>query len=336
MRFFIPRFCRVGSFALLGFIWAVHGPGQCAKAENGGTGTVRIAPWKDDKKGAFMLMFDDCCPSHVKNVYPELQKRNMTGTFYIVGNKPERKASLAFWEEEAAQAPFAVYGNHTMNHQGFPDLAYAEQDIAGCNELILRLKPGKNPRLISYAAPGGVKNEITKDEINGILGRNHLIERPTFNGHGAAIHQKTGAEILALADKAISNGGVEYIIFHGVGGDWISFDLGQFQVLMNGLDERKEQLWIADPISVHQYEKEKASTVASVVKNEGGAIQLELKCSEDPAFYDYPLTLLVSVPSVWKRCEVAQGDRKSQVEVKNGEVRFEAVPQGTVTLTPAS
>ncbi len=46
-------------------------------------GPTRIARWKDDKACAFILMFDDSMPSHVKHVVPELTERGPTGTFYV-------------------------------------------------------------------------------------------------------------------------------------------------------------------------------------------------------------------------------------------------------------
>ncbi|HSI83443.1 MAG: polysaccharide deacetylase family protein [Candidatus Methylacidiphilales bacterium] len=299
-------------------------------------GKTRIATWKDDKKGAFMLMFDDCCPSHVNNVYPALKEKNMTGTFYVVVNKGERKAKAAFWEEQAPKEPFMVYGNHTVNHNGFKDVENADQELLGCNEFIYKYCAGKNPRLLSYATPGGVPIKISKDELKTLLTKYNLVERPTFNGHGGAIHQKTSDEVLKLADKAISSGTAEYIIFHGVGGDWIPFDLAQFQLLVDGLDAKKTDLWIADHISVHQYEKERAATTVTVAAADARKIQLTLKCSEDAAFYDLPLTFVTTAPANWTRCQVVQGDKKQVVDVKAGSVMFNALPNGSVTLTPAS
>jgi peptidoglycan/xylan/chitin deacetylase (PgdA/CDA1 family) len=46
-------------------------------------GDTQILRWKDGKKAAFMLAFDDGCPSHLKHVIPELEKRKIPGTFYL-------------------------------------------------------------------------------------------------------------------------------------------------------------------------------------------------------------------------------------------------------------
>ena len=57
---------------------------------------------------------------------------------------------------------------------------------------------------------------ITEDQLDELLKKHHLINRPTFVDHGAVYHLKTAEEMLALADKAIAGKGMEYLIIHGV------------------------------------------------------------------------------------------------------------------------
>lgn len=298
-------------------------------------GDTRIAAWKDDKKAAFMMMFDDCCPTHVTNVHTQLHRRGMTGTYYIVGNKPERKARLEFWEKEAPASPHVVYGNHTMNHTGFTDVASAEADIVGCNELIKRVIPGKNPRLISYATPGGAKHAITQDEIKTIIAKHQLILRPEFRGHGAGIHFKTGADILRAVDKAMAGGTAEYVIFHGVGGDWLSFDGAEFVNLLDGIETRRGELWITDHVSAHKYETERATAAVRVLTYTTRSLRIELTSQADGALYDQPLTLVTRVPDTWKSCRVTQGAVVVTVPVSESSVRYEALPGAVPVLIEA-
>src|SRR4051812_10994194 len=83
-------------------------------------GKARIARWKDDKKAAFLLMFDDSIPSHIKVVYPELQKRGFIGTFFVNPGRGEWQPFRDQWEKELPAAGM-VYANHTMTHQGVRD-----------------------------------------------------------------------------------------------------------------------------------------------------------------------------------------------------------------------
>lgn len=298
-------------------------------------GTTRIAQWKDDKKSPFMLMFDDACPSQVVNAVPELKKRGMAGTFYNFPAAGHYQGNKAFWETTVPAIPGVAYGNHTISHKGFASVENAEKEIADANAVIMRLFPGKTPRLVSYADPGGVKNVISGAQIDAILAKNNLVRRPEFGGHGGAIAYHTAGDVLAATDRAISSGTPEYIIFHGVGGDWLVFPLPEFTQLLDGLEARRGSLWIADTLSVHKYEITRAKAQVKF-KNDGPAqIRVLLTADVNLALYDQPLTLITKVPADWKKCQVVQGASKVTVSVENEEARYDALPGATmITLTP--
>ena len=135
-------------FALLGALLLTQ---FCAQAQ---PGTTRIAQWKDDKKAAFLLMFDDGWPSHWQVALPELLKRKMTATFYVVPAKGEFKKFEKTWREQFLQQGMAL-GNHTLTHDGLQSLEDAEHEFTDCtrylNELISEVTKTKEPRLMSYA-----------------------------------------------------------------------------------------------------------------------------------------------------------------------------------------
>lgn len=298
-------------------------------------GTTRIAQWKDDKKSPFMLMFDDGCPSQVINAVPELKKRGLAATFYNFPAAGHYQGNKAFWETTVPAMPGVAYGNHTINHKGFTSVEHAEKEIADANAVIMRLFPGKSPRLISYADPGGVKNAISGAEIDAILAKNNLVRRPEFGGHGGGVAFHTAGDVLAAVDRAIGKGTPEYIIFHGVGGDWIVFPQAEFTQLLDGLEARRDALWITDTLSVHKYETTRAK--ASVkFKNDGPAqIRVLLTADVNLTLYDEPLTLVTEVPADWKKCRVTQGTTTVTVPVENGAARYAAVPGAAmITLTP--
>lgn len=290
-------------------------------------GTTRIAQWKDDKKAAFLLMFDDSVPSNFKTVVPELRKRGFIATFYINPGKGEWKAFADKWEKELPATGMA-YANHTYTHKGMVSLENAEEEVAKCNEVILKLFPGKTPRLISFGRPGVSKEQwkVTEDELKQVLVKHHLIERGDFGGHGAMIAFKTPEQMIALADKAINNGSVEYIVFHGVGAEWITTPIPTFTALLDGLVERRDRLWITDHISAHKYETERKSAEVKTLEASQQRILLELKSKADPAFYDYPLTLITQVPAAWKQCQITQGAVKTTITANDGTLQIEAVP----------
>lgn len=291
-------------------------------------GATRVARWHDDKACAFILMFDDSCVSHVKNVMPLLQKAGIPGTFYVNPGSGQYGANRSTWEVEVPKLGYEL-ANHTMTHKGGATDADIEKEIAGCNEAIHKATPALPwPRLVSYGQPGGIKKEmwsISKDALQAILDRNHLISRPDFGGRGAMIAFKTGPEMLAHVDKAIAKGSMECIVFHGVGGDWITTPLPVFTELVDGLVARRDKVWITGHIPAVQYATERDAATAKADAS-ATKITVNLACTADPQFYDQPLTLVTTVPAGWTACSIVQGKRTAEATAKDGAVMYDALP----------
>ncbi|MBN8526331.1 MAG: polysaccharide deacetylase family protein [Planctomycetes bacterium] len=292
-------------------------------------GDTRIAKWKDDKAAAIILMFDDSCVSHVKNVVPELGKRGLTGTFYINQGSGQYAANRQAWEKDIPAAGFEL-ANHTLTHKGGATVADVTREITAANEAIRAATPAmKWPRLVSWGQPGGIKKEmwpISKDELAAVLKDNHLVTRPDFGGRGASIAFKKGADYVAHVDKAIKAGTMECIIYHGVGGDWLAAGMPEFIELADALVARKDAVWVTGHIPAHQYATERDSAKVAVGAKDAAKISLTLSTAADPAFYDQPLTLVTQVPAAWKACTVTQGKRSAEVAVDAGAVRYDALP----------
>ncbi len=314
----------------------------CCGQVNAAVGDTRIARWKDDRTAAFLLMFDDGWPSHWQVAVPELAKRGLIATFYIVPQKGEYTKFEETWRTEVPKTGM-VFGAHTMTHQGVKDMENADWEIGESANYIRKITNRPKPELVSYAQPGVPEGKwnINGEQQAEILKKHLLIDRPTFRGHGAIYHLKTKDEILALADKAIADKGMEYIIWHGVERiepDWGYQDMWAMKQdvlfpIFDGLKERsdKGELWITDHISQHKYEKERDSAEVKTLRKVARGIELQLKCSADPELYDAPLTLVTEVPADWKKVTVSQGESKAVVEAKDGFVKFDALP-GVVRL----
>lgn len=310
-------------------------------------GETRVANWKDDKTGVFLLMFDDSWPSHWQVAIPELQNRGLIATFYICPGKGEYKACAQKWEKEFA-ASGQVYANHTMTHKGVADLDNARQEILEATKIIRAIQPGAPNRLVSYGQPGvgPGKWNITAGELEDLLKEDNLISRPPFKGHGAMYHQKTLPEMTALVDNAIATKGMDYLVVHGVERLNASYQdmwaVKQEEIFFPLLDYMKQksdagELWVTDHISQHQYETERASAKVQPVSVTSSAIRLKLSSEADPKLYDLPLTLLTQVPTDWKNVLVRQGDAKATVAVKDGLAKYDAIPNGTeIELTKAN
>ncbi len=325
-------------------------PQLATAADAGKAGDTKVAQWKDNKKASFLMLFDDNAPSHLKNVIPELKKRNFTGTFYVCPGKGWTDA----WKKEVP-ATGMEYGNHTFTHSGAKDAAKLDEEIKLCSEAIDKAYPDrKTPRLVSWGKPGTGKGTwlVSKEEEKEALLKYNLVDRGPFKG--AAIHYKTGKDLVAVAEKALADGSTGYIVFHGVGGDWLAASMPDFLQLLDYLSSKQDQIWVTDHISSHKYETERNGAEVKVMEATDKKIQLSLTAKINPKFhdidgkeytsdkidpklYDAPLTLITQVPAGWQKCQIAQGSRKTTATAANGVLQYEVLPNADpISIQPAT
>jgi peptidoglycan/xylan/chitin deacetylase (PgdA/CDA1 family) len=295
-------------------------------------GTTRIARWRADKACAFVLMFDDSCQSHVENVIPELTRRGMTGTFYINPGRKQYQLNRIFWEHEVAAKGFEL-ANHTLTHRGGPTTADIEHELVACNEVIHAATPGMAwPRLVSYGQPGGIPKErwpISKEALAALLSREHLVSRPDYRGRGAMVGElKTGAAMIAYVDRAITERTMEGIVFHGVGGDWITTPMPVFIELLDGLEARKDKVWLTGHITAVQYATERDAASVTPGAIAADTITIALTCTADKTFFDQPLTLVTVLPANWTKVGVEQSTRQGEAAVRDGMAIYDVLPGG--------
>ncbi len=303
-------------------------------AESDASSGTQILKWKDGKKACVMLGFDDSCASQLKNAVPELVKRKIIGNFYLVTGSGVWTNTKAKWEE-ASKSPYVVVANHTITHKGVEDAAQLDPELAKCNEVLYALHPErKQPYLLGWGRPGGVPWKVTKEEQEAALAKHHLVDRPPFAG--PPINYKSAAETVGAVDKALAKGDVVQLVMHGVGGDWLVTPVEWFTALLDKLEASREELWIADVVSWHQYVKERESAVIKVLQYDKDRVRLNVTSNLDPALYNLPLTLSTKVPADWKNCVVVQGTSKTPTPVKDGAVQYSALPGGgEISITPS-
>ncbi len=296
-------------------------------------GKTEVMKWKDGKVGVFMMGFDDSCVTHLENAIPALVKRGYPGTFYInPGNGPFQSRKND-WMEKVPKMKGIVYGNHTYKHKGATDAAMLDEELLGWQTAMAPVYASrKKPFLLSFAQPGGVKWEVSKEEQEAALKKYNLINRPPFWGGG--IHVKTTQQMEELIDKAVTKGMMTHLDFHGVGGDWLKVEMDFFNAMLDKLDAEKDKLWVADHISYHKYLTERTSAKVEVVKKDSNQIRIKLTSDEDPALYDEPLTLRTQVPANWAVCKVTQGKAVIEERAEHGVLQYNAVPgAGEIVIT---
>jgi len=75
------------------------------------TPALKVLPW-NDHPGAASLTFDDARPVHLDVVVPELNKRHLRGTFFVIISKLTRSDD---WRKTQLQGH--EVGNHSVSHE---------------------------------------------------------------------------------------------------------------------------------------------------------------------------------------------------------------------------
>lgn len=295
---------------------------------------TEVLKWKDGKAAVFLLAFDDACPTHIKNVMPELNKRKIPGTFYVITGAGQFKDQKQ-WAVEA-KSPYVILGNHTEKHNGAQTLDEFDTQVAHANATIKDRTPGlKADRLISYGKPGGVKwgEGVNDPAMAPIIEKHHCVNRPPF--WGAILHVKTTEDMEKLVDNAIKKGEMAHLDFHGVGGDWLPTPMSFLLITLDYLEKNRDKLWLTDHATYAKYAAERKAATVKVLEKSAKQIKISLTATTDPKYYDEPLTLSTKVPADWKSVSVKQGDKSGTVTPKDGTAIYDALPgEQEIVLTP--
>ncbi|HTH82378.1 MAG TPA: polysaccharide deacetylase family protein [Mucilaginibacter sp.] len=222
--------------------------------------------WPHHKKSVIILTYDDALPSQLKTAVPQLEKANLTATFFLTGASVDK--SITQWRE-VAKAGFEL-GNHTIYHPCTPEndnptssATYTTyqmcREIQVMNTLLFAID-GHTTRTFSYPCTdtlAGGKSYISALKQAG------LIKYGRLGGDATAIvtdfdhldpllvpsyglDKDTPASALIDYVKHVQQvGGMGIIMFHGIGGDWIKTSPEDHQQLVDYLKTHHKEIWIA-------------------------------------------------------------------------------------------
>lgn len=286
------------------------------------TANTRIARWKDDKKGAFSLRFDDSMQSHHDYCIPQLVKRGLVGSFWVNPSTPRYGYGVDTWESLASRTGIELC-DHSMDHNGANFIEEADYEIGETARIIRSLNPPEASPLLLFSRGGG----SVWPEGYGYLIKKHKL----ISGDGGMKHYRgpiSADNLIAYARRAMEEGVWNGVATHGTGPylEWDGLRPEVFEPLVDYLASVKDRLWVGTCGDVHKYVTERDSAEVNVLETSKNFIRVKLTSTVDPDLYDYPLTLMTEVPDSWKYCRVTQGILRSIYPVKSGVVQYEAVP----------
>jgi peptidoglycan/xylan/chitin deacetylase (PgdA/CDA1 family) len=222
---------------------------------------------QQNKKAIIVLTYDDALNSQLNIAIPQLDSAKLTGTFFLTGNVSQE--TLPRWR--AALKNGNELANHTLYHpclittvKGNPANNSANYSVYG----ILReigmmnnfLRAIDNENMHTYAYP------CTEDKVGGVryidsLRKSGIVKYARMGGDQNAIvtdYSKldpllvpswavvgdiTGDDLIAFVKKVQKQGGMGVLMFHGVGGDYLTTTAKAHRELLKYLSEHKQDVW---------------------------------------------------------------------------------------------
>ncbi len=236
-------------------------------------------PWRG-KQCAVVLTYDDALNVHLDQAIPVLDSLGLKATFYLSGFFPGFGQRVGDWK--AAAAGGHELANHTLFHPctgNTPGREWVKPDydlskytpkrmadeIRMTNTLLQALD-GKTQRTFAYPCGdtqiGGVPYfaPVAGDFVaaRGVHTEFLPIGRINLDNVGSVVvNGQTGAQLIALVQKAMQTHSMLVFLFHGVGGEHnLDVSLPAHRQLLGFLHQHRQQLWVAPFLEVAQHVKD--------------------------------------------------------------------------------
>lgn len=224
--------------------------------------------WPEGKKAAVILTYDDGLKSHFNVVMPQLEAHNFRGTFFLYG-QVVKEEDIPEWR--AASIKGHELGNHSLFH---PCLSQTTDQSAGpCHSLecytvkdmlieidimnnFLFAIDGKKEHAYAYpcaqCTAGGedysiplLASGMTKFARGGSRG---IITNPDSLNYAmiSTLPAHTGItadSLITYVQEAVEKEGLAIIVFHGVGGDYLTVEAKEHKKLLEYLASHHE-IWV--------------------------------------------------------------------------------------------
>lgn len=221
--------------------------------------------WPQHKKAVIILTYDDALLSQLDVAVPQLERAGFKATFFLTADLNYN--TIPRWRALSQQG-FEL-GNHTIFHPCLPgennavsSASYTPygmiREIDYMNDFLFAVD-GKMRRpfaypcaetlaggkdyvdtlrkygLSSYARAGGDSSAVITDF-------KHLdkLRVPSYGLDGG----ETGAQLIAFVKAVQQKGGMGVIMFHGIGGDYITVSAEAHQQLLDYLKKNELTIWI--------------------------------------------------------------------------------------------
>ncbi|MFT2092521.1 polysaccharide deacetylase family protein [Paraglaciecola sp. 2405UD69-4] len=214
--------------------------------------------WPNNHKVAISLSYDDALQSQLDNAIPALDQRNLKASFYVVPLSVTFKKRLNDWANLAKNGH--ELGNHTLFHACKKSKPYRDwvtphknlddklvraivDEVTVANTLLNALD-GESVRTFTppcgdQLAKDGNYIEAVSEQFIAIKG----LEDPNF-ARIIAPNNIGAQDIIDFIEKQPKNVKLINVLFHGVGGDYLTISKDEHNKFLDYLLTNKDKYWV--------------------------------------------------------------------------------------------
>jgi len=334
-----------------------------------------ICNWDNNRKAAVVLTFDDWSPGQCPIATPELLKRNLNATFFIITNNVQTWDNC-YWPQVIQEVTNGnEIGNHTYTHpylsklntwavapSGIPpysDLtAQITREVGGAKKTLEQYIT--NQPILTFAYPFGDYNTQVLDSV---ISTGHICARgvtsPTNFTYDFAVNAGDYYNLNTYAmsslvslntfygqiQNVMNGGGLLTYLYHSLdngteyGDNWYSqVQQSALQKQLDTLVYVKDKVWITTLVQAIKYHKEKrCASLTQTQPPDGSTWKLLLTDTlSKNTIYNQPLSIKLKTNGVNYLSVIQNGVVIPIDLVRNDSIMFRAVPDnGEITLTTA-
>ncbi len=233
------------------------------KLHRSGTNPQRPHRWKNNKKAAYTIAFDDSRPSHHQVVLPELLRRGINGTFYLNTKVIRRWVPWQYMAETGQEI-----GSHTWSHFRCSQLSEAafRVELARAIRDLERHIPDVSP-VRSFSFPFAAYNDMNQSVVQeyhlsarcgGGINSNEITLEELNDLKGISVCPPYDIEKMnSYVNMTIDSGGWLILFFHSVSAKeestYDKIPLSLFKKHLDYVCSLRDSLWIAPQGDVAEF-----------------------------------------------------------------------------------
>ena len=272
--------------------------------------SASVCLWKQNKRAAYTIAFDDVRPSHYLISAPELSKRTMVGTFNL------NTANVSNWNHWRTVAKRGdELASHTVHHVKLTALSddSIRWELQKSKEIIERMVPQNGP-VLSFTNPYGLGDE----RVKSIVKQYYLSERDNWGTNVSSmtpeqLYDVKGIGVYPPFDQAKLKEKLELtlkkrawilIYFHTVTTNPDTTDICQcpldfFIDHLKFVQSKRDSFWIATQRDVAKYILARTGAAVELQKINSFTIKIRIKNVVKVNLLDLIVSVRLKLPVEW-------------------------------------